>query len=443
MPASFPFEVADCLGVQAEGCDLVVHHSPLCHARAPCCAPPGPPVRVLTVRRHATESANAAAALAAAFWAAPGVAARPRRLLVLLNPCAGRGSARRVYAQHLAPLLGVSHATADVVATTGRGHAARLGAALDPARYDAAVCVSGDGSLSELLHGLWLNPAGDAARRLPLAVLPSGSGNALAQSLAAAAGEACTPGNAALAVLCCGAPRACDVACVRQPGAAPLRSLLSLSWALIADVDVESEALRGLLGGGRFTAQALVRTARLRQYPGTLLFVQPPAAVPQGRAASPEEAAAAGATTAQQPADGCGALVSWRALDGPFVSVWALNAPWGSEATHAAPGAVLDDGCYDVVVMRTRSRGVVAAALLAMDGGGHVSHPCVCVLKATAFALDPGTPEGQPGCGRLVVDGELAAQADDAQRALPFRYAPLGVIVQRAAARLLARPPLP
>lgn len=31
--------------------------------------------------------------------------------------------------------------------------------------------------------------------------------------------------------------------------------------------------------------------------------------------------------------------LSWRAIDGPFVSIWLHNVPWGSEGTMAAPNA--------------------------------------------------------------------------------------------------------
>ena len=46
-----------------------------------------------------------------------------------------------------------------------------------------------------------------------------------------------------------------------------MRSLLSLSWGLFADIDVESERFRWL-GGARFTAQAIVRILFPPKYRG-------------------------------------------------------------------------------------------------------------------------------------------------------------------------------
>lgn len=31
--------------------------------------------------------------------------------------------------------------------------------------------------------------------------------------------------------------------------------------------------------------------------------------------------------------------LNWRKIDGPFVSIWLHNVPWGSEDTKAAPDA--------------------------------------------------------------------------------------------------------
>ena len=106
------------------------------------------------------------------------------------------------------------------------------------------MVVSGDGLLSELYNGLRSN-ARPSARLLPLDVIPAGSGNALAKSVSHAAKEACCPLNAALSILCCSHSIALNAATARQPGAQPVRALLSLSWGIIADIDTVSCAASG------------------------------------------------------------------------------------------------------------------------------------------------------------------------------------------------------
>ena len=309
-----PYALSDVLGVEARGATLLVSHCPL--RVLGCCGSAG--VRSLATRTVQCETVSASTALATAFWAHEAVALRPKRLLVLLNPCSGTGNAASVW-KRLEVLLPLARARAEVVRTTHQLHATEVGAELEVSEYDAAVVVSGDGLLSEIYNGLRSN-ARPSARLLPLGVIPAGSGNALAKSVSHAANEACCPLNAALSILCCSHSIPLDAATARQPGAQPVRALLSLSWGIIADIDTESERLR-CLGSARFTIQAVVRTARLRQSAGTLLF-QPlnPATCVDGRDATSAEAQLAAET--EEGVEPCGA---WRALDGPFVSVWCVH----------------------------------------------------------------------------------------------------------------------
>lgn len=309
-----------------------------------------------------------------------------------------------------------------------------LAAALDPQHFDAVVVVAGDGLVHEVYNGLCQSVHQPAAALLPLAIIPAGSGNALARSMAAMSNESNTCRNAALAMLTCERPRSLDVAVVHQAGLQrPLRALLSLSWALVADIDIESENLR-CLGGARFTLQALVRVASLRRYAGSLLFRSPVGAKNNGdRPASAEEMSAA---VELGVADGDG---PWNALEGPFDSFWALNVPWGGETALAAPSAVPNDGCFDLVVVRGGSHADVAGMLLALDTGGHVKHSCVTIVKATAFVLTPGGSADGDQAGVLVLDGEKVAAVTDSTGALPLRYAAMGVRVDSGAARILTR----
>ena len=332
----------------------------------------------------------------------------------LESPCAAQ----------VLPLLKLAGVSATVTLTTHRGHATEVAASLDLSAFDAILVVSGDGLLSEVYNGLMQHAQRDAAAVLPIGVIPAGSGNAMAKSLAARAGEACCAVNATLAALCCTQPAPLDAALVRQEGTQPVHALLSLSWALVADIDIESEAFRAL-GSARFTLQAVVRCAMLRHYAGNVLFVPPsddPKSVAAGRPATEEEAARACRLGGGGDAD-----AHWRVLAGPLESVWALNVPYGGEDAHAAPCAIPDDGCFDLVVISGGNPLTVANSLIAMEEGAHVNHACVSMVKARAFVLEPGDPHTGEG-GLLVLDGELAARRN-ATKQLPLRYAPLHVAV--------------
>jgi diacylglycerol kinase (ATP) len=100
---------------------------------------------------------------------------RPRRILVIFNPAAGRG---RRYARRLRRVVGELErrgCNVAVCTTDAPGDAQRMAREADPA-FDLIVAAGGDGTVNEVVNGLF------AASR-PLAVLPLGTGNVLANEI--------------------------------------------------------------------------------------------------------------------------------------------------------------------------------------------------------------------------------------------------------------------
>lgn len=387
-----------------------------------------------------------------------------RKVMVIVNPAAGNGRGVRLYERDVAPVLRCAFGSTtdessasrlEVVVTKAQGDAHAVASGLDLDAYAAVVCVGGDGTLAEVRNGLAGRGGVDGERKksaslsaalFPVGVVPTGSGNAVAKSLAFFADEPCDAASAALAVAR-GGTRALDAADVFAPTSATetrlpfgedgedvedvkeeapvaMRSLLSLSWGLFADIDIESERFRWL-GGARFTAQALVRILFPRKYEGAKLRFKPLDASGDGgdaerffkntapRAAAARSAARGLASSVSVPcADPLLRSQGWLELRdySDIRGVWALNVPWGAEDMHAAPAAEPSDGAYDVVVVRGTSRLAMLSLLLTFDAGGHVEHPAVTYLKCSAFELTPGSARDGGG-GYVAVDGELVASA--------------------------------
>jgi diacylglycerol kinase (ATP) len=95
-------------------------------------------------------------------------------LQLIVNPAAGQGAGARATPQieHWLRELGVAY---DLVHTERPGHAIALASAASHNGYSAVVAVGGDGTANEVLNGLMQVPASD--ERLPLGVLPVGTGN--------------------------------------------------------------------------------------------------------------------------------------------------------------------------------------------------------------------------------------------------------------------------
>ncbi|XP_032870213.1 LOW QUALITY PROTEIN: sphingosine kinase 2-like [Amblyraja radiata] len=148
--------------------------------------------------------------------------------------------------------------------------------------YECAgiVVVSGDGLLHEVINGLMSRADWKAAMKLPLGIIPAGSGNALAAAVNHNAGFRMSTGVELLVncvlLLCRGSGRGLatllDLVSVTTATGRRLFSFLSVAWGLVADVDVEGERLRRS-GPARFTLGTLGRLATLRRYPGRLSYL--------------------------------------------------------------------------------------------------------------------------------------------------------------------------
>ncbi|CAL8290462.1 unnamed protein product [Merluccius merluccius] len=213
---------------------------------------------------------------------------RPRRLLLLVNPFSGRGQAMQWCQTHILPMVREANISYNLIQTERQNHARELIREISLPEWDGIIIISGDGLLHEVINGLMERPDWEQAIKIPVGILPCGSGNALAGSINHNAGyDMCLREPLLLNccfLLCRGGVRPMDLVSVTtSPGpshngrsASPRRlfSFLSVAWGFVSDVDIESERYRGL-GSARFTLGTLVRIASLRSYKGRLSYLPP------------------------------------------------------------------------------------------------------------------------------------------------------------------------
>ena len=295
----------------------------------------------------------------------------------------------KIWERRAAPTLRAAGAACETRVTTRAKEATEIVREADLMRYDGVVVVGGDGTVAEVFQGL--RERGDeASTSTPLGVVPAGSGNALCKSIQHAGGEPCDPVSCALTIAR-GHTRALDRAEIRFRDAetgtwnetsTPTHSLLSTSWGFFSDVDVESEKFR-CLGGARFTLQAIVRILSRRTYRCDFLYET----TARGREHNERHYADAdlGVRLSDRP--------GWRRVSGDVLGLWALNVPWGTETTLAAPRAEFNDGSLDVVLVRVTNRKNMLKLMLDFDAGAHVSNRAVAYLKVKSFELIPASPD--------------------------------------------------
>ncbi|XP_073927319.1 ceramide kinase-like protein isoform X2 [Castor canadensis] len=123
-----------------------------------------------------------------------GFSNRPKSLKILLNPQSHKKEAVQVYYEKVEPLLKLAGIKTDITITEYKWHALSLLQECELQGFDGVVCVGGDGSASEVAHGLLLRAQKSAGMetdhiltparaQLPLGFIPAGSTNILAHSL--------------------------------------------------------------------------------------------------------------------------------------------------------------------------------------------------------------------------------------------------------------------
>ncbi|XP_026410518.1 sphingosine kinase 1-like isoform X2 [Papaver somniferum] len=280
---------------------------------------------------------------------------------------------------------------------------------------------------------------------MPLGIVSAGTGNGMVKSLLDEIDEPCSVSNAMLAIIR-GHKCSLDVATVLQ-GKTRFFSVLMLAWGLVADIDIESEKYRWM-GSARLDFYGLLRVIRLRKYNGRVSFVPAPGYETFGEKSSFH-------SLHQNQADDlkvaencylgpeiCMEDLEWRSLDGPFVSVWLHNVPWGSEDTCAAPSAKFSDGYLDLIIMRDCSKSSLLTVMTKLNDGSHVKSPHVFYLKVKAFVLEPGQRADDPSKGGIIdSDGEVLARGQGAYKYENkdlMTYGPLQITVDQGLATLFS-----
>lgn len=392
----------------------------------------------------------------------PTFPALPRHLLVYINPVAGSGKGLSVFSE-LQPMLEDAGCVCDVITLDTRGVPTRELAGMDSStlyKYEGILAVGGDGSLAEVIEGLmarqdWKRALGS----IHLALIPSGSGNGVAVSLAASAslpfshwtsGHAVAKGGVSSLDLAStfikwgegegkagGGLSAHNTQWQDSASDSPLRtdglwgsrrfSFLSLEWALAADIDIESESLR-FLGAARFDVYGFIRLLWLRKYRGRFSYLPPPSSLSSeiqgsGAGASPSPHALSGFSREGGKGWGAGEAEipdsstslptlnhlrpfdhpippTWTTVQGTFSLLWAANTSHQSVGVSVSPAAHHSDGTWTVILMKDVSVCTAARALLSLDMVGSTAKvPGVESFKCVAWRLEPEVDGEVGGAG--------------------------------------------
>lgn len=262
----------------------------------------------------------------------------PQPYLVVVNPKSGTGKSRSVVDSHVVPMLQEEAGMIlDIYETTHAHHGVELMRdQLNPSDYAGVISVGGDGLINELLQGIKARPDCDQIlSSLRLGVLGCGSGNGLAYSVTHQTQEKFAYLESTF-IIAKGKTVGKDLSVYQTTNQSYL-SILTFSWAIIAEIDIESEFLR-FLGAARFDVWAVWRVLTQRKYRAKFSYLPKPES--GGEIAMP---------LLDQPvstSDG------WKVIEDEFHLFWASHVTHASSTTFNSPDSEMADGVFRILVVR-------------------------------------------------------------------------------------------
>ena len=101
------------------------------------------------------------------------------KILLVYNPFAGHGRGQKLLPR-VQSAFESQEIEVDLITTEYKGNGTEIVAKADFTKYDGVVAAGGDGTLFEVINGYYKNTSG---KKIPLGVLPVGTGNAFARDL--------------------------------------------------------------------------------------------------------------------------------------------------------------------------------------------------------------------------------------------------------------------
>lgn len=264
-----------------------------------------------------------------------------KKILVLINPEAGRGSARRKFPELEAASL-KHNLSIDPRFTKHPGHARKLAAQAVEEGEKLLVVMGGDGTISEVADAL-------ADSGVTIGVIPAGTGNDIARSLGILPGDT----EAAFGRIVKGDTISFDVGLEKLTGR---RFVSFIGCGFPAMVAEEANKMKYMKGSPVFFLSLYKAVIKLRGIPLVLTL------------------------------DG-------QRKEMICTSVMIQNTPFTGGGLKVAPGARINDGYFDVVVVDEIGRVELMRNFPKLYSGRHLDHPAFHLMRGKQISVE--LPENQ------------------------------------------------
>lgn len=340
-----------------------------------------------------------------------------KRIKVLINPFGGQGKAKTIYERQVKPVFEAAKCVMDVQFTERHGHAIDIAKEINIDKFDSIVTVSGDGVIHEVINGfLQRSDAREAIRKLPLGVIPGGTGNALSISLL---GEKAgfDPQYTALQVIK-GKPMTFDLCSVTYDDHRYF-SFLSQNYGITAYADLGTEHMRWM-GDGRTIVGLLQQIFGKRTYSMEASFdviesdkfkIAADYQTAYNCSEEPKvinENEPTGAVIDSIPPLSEPVPETWTTVNGDISVFLTSKVPWLARGMLSHPYCMPNDGLLDLMLIKEgASVGKQLDVFTKVEKGNHVSNDIVDYYKVKAFRLTPISKSSEKK-NYVAIDGEHA-----------------------------------
>ena len=267
------------------------------------------------------------------------------KLLIIFNPYAafGRSGRRLTAIKSKFAVLGIR---ATFLATKYAGHGRELVANSRLSGYDGLIAAGGDGTLFEVLNGLYEHPKQD---HIPLGLLPIGTGNAFARELFSQADNL----TGAIDLLHRGSTRKVDVGFFKSADISfYFMNIVSMGFAV--DAGLTAKKMK-FFGKSSYTLATLWQVLRLKTVPMTI-------------------------------------EIDGKTINRKNVFVTISNSRFTGTSFLIAPDAEIDDGQFDVTILENISRLRLLKLFPTIYSGRHIAYSEISSYKAARVVIH--SPEG-------------------------------------------------
>ncbi|MCD6117048.1 diacylglycerol kinase family lipid kinase [bacterium] len=275
------------------------------------------------------------------------------KIFLIYNPHAGAGRAKKLLPKVKEKFASIN-IDLEVYVTEYPSHGTEVTAGLDFSEYDGIVAGGGDGTLFEVINGYFQNPS---KKRIPIGVLPVGTGNAFAKDLDLDSSK----WEEAIEIISMNRPRKVDVGKFTTEGKV-FYYLNILGLGFVSDVTKTALKLK-FFGNVAYLLGVLYETIRLKSHKLSI-------------------------------------NIDGKKYERDNIFVEISNTTYTSNFLMA-PTAEIDDGILDVTLLAKCTRRQLLKALPTVFTGEHVNLDIVETFKAKKIEIETNIPKV------LTPDGEV------------------------------------